>query len=109
MEFPCVIEFELFLRNDRVFLFRPPLYFCHSKSDARAAKVKKTARTELSRVKGTSIPIGRSSSHANMATKWRLHIEQKPNVRLPRIVQARTLEKRRDTLAWHMLQGVCQN
>jgi hypothetical protein len=62
-------------------------------SDAKVAKVKRTARAELRIVNGTSIPIGRSSSHANMATKWRLQIEQKPNVRLPSIVQTSTLEK----------------
>jgi hypothetical protein len=39
-----------------------------------------------------------------MATKWRLHIEQNPNVRLASSVQTRTLLKPTDALAWHILE-----
>jgi len=41
------------------------VYLAHSRSDAKEANVKKTARAELSSVKGTSIPILRSSSQAS--------------------------------------------
>ena len=69
------------------------MYLSHSKSDDNDAKVKETASAALRSVRGTLIPIGRSNSHANMATKWRLQMEQNPKVRLPSMVQIKTLVK----------------
>jgi hypothetical protein len=69
------------------------------RSEARAKKVKVTARNALRAVRGTSSPISRGSSHANMAIKCRHQMEQKPKVKLPSNVQTRTPERYRDVRA----------
>jgi hypothetical protein len=58
-----------FLFDDFFLLRDSRLYRSHTKSDARAANVKNTAKMALSNVKGTLMPIWRSSSQANIATK----------------------------------------
>jgi hypothetical protein len=88
-----VVHFVLlfFLR-----LLRKPL---RSRSALRAQKVKLTARKELKIVRGMLRPISRSRPQARVATKCRLHIEQKPKIKLARIVHTSTPEKYLDVLA----------
>ncbi|KAL8861986.1 MAG: hypothetical protein Q9178_001441 [Gyalolechia marmorata] len=75
------------------------LYFSHKRSEAKAMKVKKTAKSALRMVKETLMPMGRSSLQASIATKCRHQMEQKPKVKLPNAVQTAILDMATDMRA----------
>jgi len=74
-------------------------YLSRIRTEAKARNVKVTARIALRTVNGTFSWTRRGSSHANMAMKCRLQIEQKPKVKLPNMVQTKIPEKYREDRA----------